>query len=221
MDKVRGGVIIFILLVLGLGGFWGFREFSKPLPGREVADLGREHSARTEWEKFSYNSNPPTSGPHDTEWIRAGIYNEPQGDGYLVHSLEHGYIIVSYNCTKLKSKVTHSTSSGQKSKVIESTFAHEEDESSVASDAAEASPSGVLKDDAWRSDQCPRLKDALSALAKEKRIWKLIVVPRPSLDAALALTAWGRIDTLNTFDSDRINRFIDAYRDRGPERTTE
>lgn len=78
------------------GGWYVWRESTRPLPGQEVADLGREHvPVGTEVE---YNSNPPTSGPHYSEWTKAGVYEEPLEDGYLVHSLEHGYVIMSYNC---------------------------------------------------------------------------------------------------------------------------
>lgn len=53
-----------------------------------------------------YNTDPPTSGRHYAESLRAGFYEEgdvpgeyPQG--LLVHSLEHGYVIFWYNCTLL------------------------------------------------------------------------------------------------------------------------
>ncbi len=45
-----------------------------------------------------YNSNPPSSGPHYSEWARWGIYREPVARGYLVHSLEHGAVVLSYRC---------------------------------------------------------------------------------------------------------------------------
>lgn len=51
-----------------------------------------------------YNSNPPTSGLHYEEDLQAGFYAENVYDypeGYLVHNLEHGYIIFWYNCSIL------------------------------------------------------------------------------------------------------------------------
>jgi hypothetical protein len=39
----------------------------------------------------------------------------------------------------------------------------------------------------------------------------LIVAPYPDMDTTVALTAWGRIDKLNSYDEDRIVRFIEAY----------
>jgi len=51
-----------------------------------------------------YTSNPPTSGPHFEQSASAGFYgNEEVSDGLLVHSLEHGYTIISYDCTTLSS----------------------------------------------------------------------------------------------------------------------
>ena len=46
-----------------------------------------------------YNTVPPTSGPHWDAWSACGFYNYPLPDELLVHNLEHGNIIVSYNLT--------------------------------------------------------------------------------------------------------------------------
>lgn len=179
--------------LLFVGGFYLYQEFTRPLPGQQVEDLGREHVPQEEWEKFKYNSNPPTSGPHDVVWTRPGIYEEPQGDGHLVHSLEHGYIIISYNCAPQSGR--------------------EQEEDSTES--------AEMISEAFSSDECEDLKQQLSDLANEKKLWKLIVVPRPSLDSEIALTAWGRINKLNSFDKERISQFVDALRNHGPEQTME
>lgn len=94
----KWGIIISIIVVLFLAGFWLVQESSKPLPGTAVMDQGRDHVSKEKWEKFEYSSNPSTSGPHDVEWIKKGIYDTPQRDGYLIHSLEHGYVVMHYNC---------------------------------------------------------------------------------------------------------------------------
>jgi Protein of unknown function (DUF3105) len=41
---------------------------------------------------------------------------------------------------------------------------------------------------------------------------KVILAPYPTMDTRIALTAWGRIDTLDDVDARRIVRFIEAYR---------
>jgi hypothetical protein len=45
-----------------------------------------------------YNSNPPSSGPHFPIWADFRKYDKPVPRGYLVHSLEHGAIVLSYRC---------------------------------------------------------------------------------------------------------------------------
>lgn len=52
-----------------------------------------------------FNSDPPTSGEHYQEELDAGFFEEgdietfePYPEGYLVHNLEHGYVIFWYNC---------------------------------------------------------------------------------------------------------------------------
>jgi hypothetical protein len=40
---------------------------------------------------------PPAGGPHFGRWLPTGFYEEPQQDGLIVHSLEHGVIWFSYN----------------------------------------------------------------------------------------------------------------------------
>ncbi len=75
---------------------WVIRYVMTPPPGTKTADQGREHVSQEQISKFSYNSNPPTSGPHEADWIRSGIYKEPQNEGKLIHSLEHGYVVVHY-----------------------------------------------------------------------------------------------------------------------------
>ncbi len=193
---LKWSIIGVIILLVGFGAWWVIKESSKPLPGKIVGDQGRKHVSRVEWEKFKYNSNPPTSGPHDTEWIKKGIYDTPQGEGNLVHSLEHGYIILHYSCNVGSSKIkTQSVKLGTES--------------------------AQLSDEIWNSQECNGFKKQLSDIAEKNKIWKLIVVPRPQLDAPIALTAWTRIDKMENVDKDRINRFIDAYRDHGPEQTME
>jgi len=47
-----------------------------------------------------YNSDPPTSGPHWPRPAPRGFYTTTVPDERLVHSLEHGYVIIHYNCAE-------------------------------------------------------------------------------------------------------------------------
>lgn len=70
------------------------------LPGTHFPDLGQKHvPAGTQ---ITYNSNPPTSGPHYPYPAAWGIYKEPPADEFLVHNLEHGGINISYNPEQIK-----------------------------------------------------------------------------------------------------------------------
>src|SRR3989337_1115879 len=182
-----------VIVLITLGGLWFFKEASKPLPGTEVADQGRDHVSRSEWEKFKYNSNPPTSGPHDAVSTKSGVYTKPQGDGHLIHSLEHGYVIISHNCEI----ITRNSELGTQNSGTESAEMDETDKDCL----------GFVNE----------LKERV-----EKDSWKLILVPRPNLDTNFALTAWTRIDKFNTEDAnmDRVETFIKMLRNNGPEKTT-
>lgn len=45
-----------------------------------------------------YGTNPPSSGNHYPVWPVYKTYAAPVPWGFLVHGLEHGAVIVSYNC---------------------------------------------------------------------------------------------------------------------------
>jgi len=226
MNNKKIGIIVgIIFIVIGFLA-WLFVESSKPLPGEKFTDLGREHvPAGT---KVDYNSNPPTSGKHYADWIRSGVYESPKEDGYLVHSLEHGYVILSYNCERKMTFKRHpELDSGsilnrfriKSGMTVQEVYAHGLEEEASQS-MQESSPSAVLSE-AFRSDDCHKLVDQLIAIYEKKGKIRLIVIPRPNLDTRIALTAWTYIDKFDQFDASRIEKFIDAHLNQGPEKTME
>ena len=46
----------------------------------------------------TYGSNPPSSGNHYPIWAAYKTYGAPIPRGFAVHDLEHGAIVVTYNC---------------------------------------------------------------------------------------------------------------------------
>src|SRR5688572_20987347 len=44
-----------------------------------------------------YRTDPPTSGPHYPDPWPGGFYSKPVDAPYLVHSMEHGAVIIYYN----------------------------------------------------------------------------------------------------------------------------
>src|SRR5436190_19459146 len=89
-------IITIILVIVGLIGYWIYKSITTPLPGVATKDLGREHV--TDISGVTYDTNPPSSGTHFPIWAKSGIYDRVLSEGYLIHSQEHGYIVISYNC---------------------------------------------------------------------------------------------------------------------------
>lgn len=90
------------LIILTAAGFVVWQGI-KPSAGEAVAIMESPH-IDTDSDPGQYSSDPPTSGPHYPDEAEAGffdtnIYQYPAG--YLVHNLEHGYIIFWYNCDLL------------------------------------------------------------------------------------------------------------------------
>lgn len=122
-----------------------------------------------------YNSDPPTSGAHAAP-VNAGFYDSAPPDENLVHNLEHGYVVIWYNCDTLDEV------------------------------------------------ECAQLKGNVKAVIDRARpvvittgAKKIVAVPRPNMDARVALTSWGRLYKLATFDEAQILAFVNDFRDKAPE----
>lgn len=96
---IWGGIGAIVLL--GIGFFvW---QNMRPGVGAAVPEMPATHVA-LDTDPGTYNSNPPTSGKHYPQTITAGFYdtnNYTFPAGYLLHNLEHGYVVIWYNCDKL------------------------------------------------------------------------------------------------------------------------
>src|SRR5438874_915571 len=91
-----GGLVLLVVAVLA--GAWMLfgQNVAKPTPGRFVPEEGRNHV--DPGSPLTFKSDPPASGNHYSTWARSGVYTEPIEKGYWVHSLEHGYVVLLYNC---------------------------------------------------------------------------------------------------------------------------
>lgn len=54
---------------------------------------------------IEYGSNPPSSGTHYETWSAFREYETPIQRGFAVHSMEHGAVVVSYNCADCEGEV--------------------------------------------------------------------------------------------------------------------
>jgi hypothetical protein len=60
------------------------------------ADEGAMHVTCTT--PTSYGSSPPSSGNHYPKWAAFQTYTSPVPWGNLVHAMEHGAVVIVYNC---------------------------------------------------------------------------------------------------------------------------
>ena len=92
MKKLTLALITAVIL------FGGYKLVTAPkiiTPGVEFASLGQQHVLPSSPE-ITYNSNPPTSGPHYFAAAQSGIYDTEFPDRELIHNIEHGHIWISY-----------------------------------------------------------------------------------------------------------------------------
>jgi hypothetical protein len=65
-------------------------------------------------------------------------------------------------------------------------------------------------------EECPQLVDILRAVVRGFDS-KVILAPYRRMESRIALTAWGKIDLMDSFDLDRIENFVQKNRNHGPE----
>jgi hypothetical protein len=103
------GIVAAVVIVVAAVAFAVYRTIAGPpapeldrspkLAGQYVENQGRLHL--DPGQVFNdYNSNPPTSGPHDPRVPQFRIYNDPLPKEQLVHAMEHGGVVVWHNCTQ-------------------------------------------------------------------------------------------------------------------------
>jgi hypothetical protein len=60
------------------------------------ADKGGDHIVATDPDPKSWDSDPPTHGPHDPVWAVWGQYDTEVAQRNLVHNLEHAGMVIQY-----------------------------------------------------------------------------------------------------------------------------
>ncbi len=164
---IWGGLGLGVLAIIGLFVWQGIR----PLTGEEIPIMTSTHIA-VDSDPGEYNSDPPTSGPHYPDEAQAGFYDTNSYQypaGYLVHNLEHGYIIFWYNCSLLNETA------------------------------------------------CTDLKSQIKSVLDEFNNVKVIAYPWDSLDVPVAMTSWGRLQKMETFDAVQARTFYTTNLNKSPE----
>ena len=166
-NLVWGALGVGILAIIGLFVWQGMR----PRGGEKISIMTSTH-IEVDSDPGAYNSDPPTSGPHYPEEAQAGFYDTniyQYPDGYLVHNLEHGYIIFWYNCASLSESA------------------------------------------------CSELKSQIKTVMDEVNNVKVIAYPWDSIDVPVAMTSWGRLLKMESFDAAQARSFYNNNLNRSPE----
>jgi hypothetical protein len=98
---IVAGLAIWIVMSRGSGGVdqGDFADLVSAGQGAladvvTVPELGRDHvRAGT---PMQYSFDPPTSGTHWEIWVDPGFYTQQQPLAPLVHSMEHGHVVIFY-----------------------------------------------------------------------------------------------------------------------------
>ena len=142
---------------------------------KDYPGVSRRHISDPTERPKSWNSFPPTSGPHFVTPAVYGLYNEPVELARVLHGLEHGAVFMMYG-----------------------------------------------------PESPPDTADVLRGIYEEDPRG-LVVAPLPALGSKIALGAWtsdnpgtaevgtGHLATCTQPDDSAFEKFIDAYRGRGPE----
>jgi hypothetical protein len=145
----------------------------RPAVGEEVAVMPDTSHVAEGTDPGPYNTNPPTSGKHYPGSYTARFYEQPEPveypEGFLVHSLEHGYVIFWYNCDLL-------------------------DETA-----------------------CSDLKEGIRGVMDRAGNFKVIAYPWNTIDVPLAITSWGRLLNMDSFDAEAAYQFVVRNRNKAPE----
>ena len=101
-------VIVGAIVIIGGGAFWW--NLTRATDAfDELAASGQRALERVQTfpsagnnhlpvgQRITYPTPFPTSGDHDARPLRAGFYDEPQWAERLVHSQEHGHIVIYYD----------------------------------------------------------------------------------------------------------------------------
>lgn len=100
------GVTLLFAAIIALVGYLVWNSIGNRLLGERFPPYGAGVHVPNGNPLEPYRTDPPTSGPHYAGAMQEGFYEEdsqqvlttPNPQGFIVHSMEHGYIIFWYNC---------------------------------------------------------------------------------------------------------------------------
>jgi hypothetical protein len=94
---VVGGLLAAVVVVAAIVWFARPQAASdEPLLGDEFPSSSATH-VQNEAQMEIPEGRPPVGGPHFPRWLAPQVCEQPVQDGFVVHSLEHGMVWISYN----------------------------------------------------------------------------------------------------------------------------
>lgn len=148
-----------------------------------------------ECSKINYFSNPPTAGPHYPKWAKFKIYDLAFPRGYYVHSMEHGGVVLHYNCP-----------SGCASEVAAlqqfvDTYPGDPKCPDGGVGGAGGSPS----------------TGGTGGTGPELLRHRVILLPDPDIDVPFAVSTWGFMLKAQCFDESLVRPFVEEHYAHGTE----
>ena len=96
MSKTIIGVLVgAVLLLVGMAVFLPKKEVVRI--GQQYESEGQQHLSSVDQEHAAYKTDPPTSGAHYIQPAAWGTSESEIPDEQLVHNLEHGGVVITYN----------------------------------------------------------------------------------------------------------------------------
>lgn len=159
---------------------------------------------------ITYNSNPPSSGPHYPIWANFQEYAEPVERPYLVHSLEHGAILLLY-------KTPCAVGIADANDAAAGDGAGSEGDADT--DAEASSDGGASGACAPIVEALRKVRDSLPTdpLCDPSIRVRVILAPDPELDVPVAAAAWGWTYKAACVDVPTLEDFARAHYAQGPE----
>ncbi len=107
-ENLKLYAIVGVISIAALAILWALiAPALRPALGEAAPELPADH-VTVGSDPGPYNTDPPTSGSHYGSELNSGFYEQsdldelgPYPEGYILHNLEHGYVILWYNCDLL------------------------------------------------------------------------------------------------------------------------
>lgn len=94
---MRVGLYAAVSVVLLASAYWAYGKLTEKITWNTVPTLPSPHIPLGS-PHSSYNTDPPTSGPHTDALAPWGVHNEPIAKEMQLHNLEDGGVVINYAC---------------------------------------------------------------------------------------------------------------------------